>query len=144
MLSALNLSFTLVDMQMITMYKFASWGLVTFHWNLWTSGPDCETLFWHLWSSRIHTAPHLCFLFHCYIRAAALCPFSMPSLSVQPPQCLLQSFVVPHRLLLGPGPSNVPARIVTAACQPMLGHLHPETIEVHLALQLVLVHHTLN
>ncbi|GAA6068772.1 alanine--glyoxylate and serine--pyruvate aminotransferase a, partial [Tachysurus ichikawai] len=53
----------------------------------------------------------------------------MSLLSVPPPQCLLQPFAVPHRLLLGPGPSNVPARIVTAACQPMLGHLHPETIE---------------
>ncbi|KAI5628315.1 alanine--glyoxylate and serine--pyruvate aminotransferase a, partial [Silurus asotus] len=58
------------------------------------------------------------------------CLSTMSSLSVSPPQCLLRPFVVPHRLLLGPGPSNVSARIVTAACQPMLGHLHPETIEI--------------
>lgn len=55
---------------------------------------------------------------------------SMSSLSVPPPQCLLQPFTVPHRYLFGPGPSNVPQRISTAGAQPMLGHLHTETIEV--------------
>ncbi|KAL7832549.1 hypothetical protein SRHO_G00295670 [Serrasalmus rhombeus] len=54
----------------------------------------------------------------------------MSSLSVPPPQCLLQPFTVPHRYLFGPGPSNVPPRISTAGAQPMLGHLHAETIEI--------------
>uniref|UniRef100_A0A8B9KC42 Alanine--glyoxylate aminotransferase n=1 Tax=Astyanax mexicanus TaxID=7994 RepID=A0A8B9KC42_ASTMX len=54
----------------------------------------------------------------------------MSSLSVPPPQCLLQPYTVPHRYLLGPGPSNVPPRISTAGAQPMLGHLHAETIEI--------------
>lgn len=54
----------------------------------------------------------------------------MSSLSVLPPECLLQPFIVPKRLMLGPGPSNVPARISAAGAQPMLGHLHAETIEV--------------
>jgi len=55
---------------------------------------------------------------------------NMSSLSVLPPQCLLQPLIVPKRLMLGPGPSNVPARISAAGAQPMLGHLHAETIEV--------------
>uniref|UniRef100_A0A8C1J1E2 Alanine--glyoxylate aminotransferase n=1 Tax=Cyprinus carpio TaxID=7962 RepID=A0A8C1J1E2_CYPCA len=54
----------------------------------------------------------------------------MSSLSVLPPECLLQPFPVPQRLMLGPGPSNVPARIIAAGAQPMLGHLHAETIEI--------------
>ncbi|XP_062853281.1 alanine--glyoxylate and serine--pyruvate aminotransferase a [Trichomycterus rosablanca] len=54
----------------------------------------------------------------------------MSSLTVPPPQCLLQPLTVPNRLLLGPGPSNVPARILTAGAKPMLGHLHPETVEI--------------
>ncbi|KAI2663529.1 Serine--pyruvate aminotransferase, mitochondrial [Labeo rohita] len=54
----------------------------------------------------------------------------MSSLSVLPPECLLQPFPVPQRLMLGPGPSNVPARIAAAGAQPMLGHLHAETIEI--------------
>jgi alanine-glyoxylate transaminase/serine-glyoxylate transaminase/serine-pyruvate transaminase len=31
----------------------------------------------------------------------------------------------PRRLLLGPGPSNVPARVLAALAQPLLGHLDP-------------------
>ncbi|ROI15278.1 Serine--pyruvate aminotransferase, mitochondrial [Anabarilius grahami] len=54
----------------------------------------------------------------------------MSFLSVLPPECLLQPFHVPKRLMLGPGPSNVPARISAAGAQPMLGHLHAETIEI--------------
>uniref|UniRef100_A0A671T0M6 Alanine--glyoxylate and serine--pyruvate aminotransferase a n=1 Tax=Sinocyclocheilus anshuiensis TaxID=1608454 RepID=A0A671T0M6_9TELE len=38
----------------------------------------------------------------------------MSSLSVLPLECLLQPFPVPQRLMLGPGPSNVPARIAAA------------------------------
>uniref|UniRef100_A0A671T2A5 Alanine--glyoxylate and serine--pyruvate aminotransferase a n=1 Tax=Sinocyclocheilus anshuiensis TaxID=1608454 RepID=A0A671T2A5_9TELE len=45
----------------------------------------------------------------------------MSSLSVLPLECLLQPFPVPQRLMLGPGPSNVPARIAAAGAQPMLG-----------------------
>uniref|UniRef100_A0A8C1C291 Alanine--glyoxylate aminotransferase n=1 Tax=Cyprinus carpio carpio TaxID=630221 RepID=A0A8C1C291_CYPCA len=54
----------------------------------------------------------------------------MSSLCVLPPECLLQPFTVPQRLMLGPGPSNVPARITAAGAQPILGHLHAETIEI--------------
>uniref|UniRef100_A0A4W4EEF6 Alanine--glyoxylate aminotransferase n=2 Tax=Electrophorus electricus TaxID=8005 RepID=A0A4W4EEF6_ELEEL len=63
---------------------------------------------------------------------SALCFFlaSMSPLYVPPPECLLKSFTVPRRYLFGPGPSNVPPRILTAGSQPMLGHLHAETIEI--------------
>ncbi|TRY54574.1 hypothetical protein DNTS_001575 [Danionella cerebrum] len=54
----------------------------------------------------------------------------MSSLPIPPPGCLLQAFPVPQRLMLGPGPSNVPDRVLAAGAQPILGHLHPETIEI--------------
>jgi alanine-glyoxylate transaminase/serine-glyoxylate transaminase/serine-pyruvate transaminase len=37
----------------------------------------------------------------------------------------MQSFVPPQRLLLGPGPSNVPQRILDALARPTIGHLDP-------------------
>ncbi|XP_062371548.1 alanine--glyoxylate and serine--pyruvate aminotransferase a [Sardina pilchardus] len=55
---------------------------------------------------------------------------SMLSETIPPPTCLLKPFVVPHRYMFGPGPSNVPPRILAAGSQPMLGHLHPETVEI--------------
>ena len=32
---------------------------------------------------------------------------------------------LPHRLLLGPGPSNVHPRVLAAQAQPLIGHLDP-------------------
>jgi alanine-glyoxylate transaminase/serine-glyoxylate transaminase/serine-pyruvate transaminase len=32
---------------------------------------------------------------------------------------------VPHRVLLGPGPSDVPPRVLKALAMPLLGHLDP-------------------
>ncbi|XP_072036587.1 alanine--glyoxylate aminotransferase-like [Amphiura filiformis] len=37
---------------------------------------------------------------------------------------------VPRKLLLGPGPSNAPPRILAASALPLLGHLHPEFLKV--------------
>jgi alanine-glyoxylate transaminase/serine-glyoxylate transaminase/serine-pyruvate transaminase len=37
----------------------------------------------------------------------------------------MQSFIPPQRLLLGPGPSNVPSRILEALARPTIGHLDP-------------------
>ncbi|XP_030647132.1 alanine--glyoxylate and serine--pyruvate aminotransferase a [Chanos chanos] len=54
----------------------------------------------------------------------------MSSLSVPPPQCLLKPFVSPQRYMFGPGPSNVPPRVLAAGSQPILGHMHPEVLEV--------------
>ncbi|NWR32615.1 SPYA protein, partial [Tachuris rubrigastra] len=51
-------------------------------------------------------------------------------LRVPPPQALLRPLVVPERLLLGPGPSNVPHRIQAAGGRQLLGHMHPEVLQV--------------
>ncbi|XP_014818446.1 PREDICTED: serine--pyruvate aminotransferase isoform X2 [Calidris pugnax] len=51
-------------------------------------------------------------------------------LHVPPPQSLLRPLTIPERLLLGPGPSNVPARILAAGGQQLLGHMHPEVLQV--------------
>jgi len=39
------------------------------------------------------------------------------------------------RLLLGPGPSNVPPRVLAAMSQPLLGHLDPAFLEIMSAVQ---------
>ena len=40
----------------------------------------------------------------------------------------MQSFQPPERLLLGPGPSNVPPRILAALARPTIGHLDPRFV----------------
>lgn len=50
--------------------------------------------------------------------------------TIPPPQALLRPLAVPQRLLLGPGPSNVPPRILAAGGQQLLGHMHPEMLQV--------------
>lgn len=52
------------------------------------------------------------------------------SVSIPPPKCLEKPLAVPHRLMFGPGPSNVPARILQAGANPVIGHMHEETYEV--------------
>lgn len=37
----------------------------------------------------------------------------------------MQSFVPPHRVLMGPGPSDVPKRVLEAMSQETIGHLDP-------------------
>uniref|UniRef100_A0A7N8YN92 Alanine--glyoxylate aminotransferase n=1 Tax=Mastacembelus armatus TaxID=205130 RepID=A0A7N8YN92_9TELE len=54
----------------------------------------------------------------------------MPSLSVLPPKCLQKPLLVPHRHMFGPGPSNVPSRILEAGANPVIGHMHPEIFEI--------------
>ncbi|XP_067128493.1 LOW QUALITY PROTEIN: alanine--glyoxylate aminotransferase [Centruroides vittatus] len=49
---------------------------------------------------------------------------------IEPPLELLKPFSVPKRLLLGPGPSNCPPQVLEAAAQPLLGHLHPEFLQI--------------
>lgn len=51
-------------------------------------------------------------------------------LHVPPPQGLLRPLAMPERLLLGPGPSNVPPRILAAGGRQLLGHMHPEVLQV--------------
>lgn len=40
------------------------------------------------------------------------------------------SFVAPTRLLLGPGPSDVPERVLAAMARPTIGHLDPAFVEL--------------
>uniref|UniRef100_A0A672V1Z5 Alanine--glyoxylate aminotransferase n=1 Tax=Strigops habroptila TaxID=2489341 RepID=A0A672V1Z5_STRHB len=51
-------------------------------------------------------------------------------LHVLPPQGLLRPLAMPERLLLGPGPSNVHPRILAAGGRQLLGHMHPEVLQV--------------
>ncbi|CAH2252907.1 serine--pyruvate aminotransferase isoform X1 [Pelobates cultripes] len=51
-------------------------------------------------------------------------------LSVKPPSSLLVPLHVPQRLLLGPGPTDVPPRIRIAGAQPMLSPLNPDMIQI--------------
>ena len=46
------------------------------------------------------------------------------------PEELLRPLNVPKKLLLGPGPSNVPDRVRHATALSMLGHLHPEYVAI--------------
>lgn len=55
---------------------------------------------------------------------------SMSSVTIPPPACMLRPLEVPLRYLFGPGPSNVPPRILAAGSRPIIGHLHPEMYEV--------------
>uniref|UniRef100_A0A8D3C5L7 Alanine--glyoxylate aminotransferase n=1 Tax=Scophthalmus maximus TaxID=52904 RepID=A0A8D3C5L7_SCOMX len=54
----------------------------------------------------------------------------MSSIPVPPPKCLQKPLVVPHRHMFGPGPSNVPPRILKAGANPVIGHMHPEIFEI--------------
>lgn len=53
-------------------------------------------------------------------------------MELQPPsKRLLKPLTIPkERLLLGPGPSNPHPRIMHASSLPLVGHLHPEFLEV--------------
>ncbi|XP_044290916.1 serine--pyruvate aminotransferase [Varanus komodoensis] len=47
-----------------------------------------------------------------------------------PPALLVQPLFVPERLLLGPGPSNSPPRILSAGGRQLIGHMHKEMIQI--------------
>ncbi|MEQ2176027.1 hypothetical protein GOODEAATRI_023952 [Goodea atripinnis] len=55
---------------------------------------------------------------------------SMSSVNIPPPECMLRPLEVPVRYLFGPGPSNVPPRVLAAASRPIIGHMHPEMYEI--------------
>ncbi|XP_066565234.1 alanine--glyoxylate and serine--pyruvate aminotransferase a [Amia ocellicauda] len=55
---------------------------------------------------------------------------AMSSLSVPPPACLLRPLGAPNRYLFGPGPSNVPPRVLAAGGRPIIGHMHKEMFEI--------------
>ncbi|KAK0134516.1 Serine--pyruvate aminotransferase, mitochondrial [Merluccius polli] len=54
----------------------------------------------------------------------------MSSLSVPRPAGLDRPFVAPRRHMFGPGPSNVPPRVLEAGSNPVIGHMHPEMFEI--------------
>ncbi len=43
---------------------------------------------------------------------------------------MISSLKLPQRILLGPGPSNVPPRVLSALSLPVVGHLDPEFFKV--------------
>ena len=43
---------------------------------------------------------------------------------------MLSSLKLPQRILLGPGPSNVPQRVLNALSLPVVGHLDPEFFKI--------------
>ena len=47
-----------------------------------------------------------------------------------PPRELLKPLQLPQRILTGPGPSNCSQRVLGALHQQVLGHMHPEVLEV--------------
>lgn len=51
-------------------------------------------------------------------------------MDVRPPLELKTPLRIPHKLLMGPGPSNASPRILNALTQPILGPIHPELFHV--------------
>ncbi|OXB58643.1 hypothetical protein ASZ78_003610 [Callipepla squamata] len=62
--------------------------------------------------------------------STAGCAMAATTPRVPPPRGLLRPLAVPHRLLLGPGPSNVSPRVLAAGGMQILGHMHPEVLQV--------------
>ncbi|XP_066155900.1 alanine--glyoxylate aminotransferase [Euwallacea fornicatus] len=48
---------------------------------------------------------------------------------VSPPE-LKRLLAIPHKLLMGPGPSNLSPRILHALSQPVLGHMDPDVFRI--------------
>ncbi len=59
----------------------------------------------------------------------------MSSVTIPPPACMLRPLEAPFRYLFGPGPSNVPPRVLAAGGRPIIGHMHSEMFGVNLTLQ---------
>ena len=51
-------------------------------------------------------------------------------MEVTVPDSLRTPLVVPNKLMMGPGPSNLSERVRAALGQPILGHLHPECLKI--------------
>ena len=45
-------------------------------------------------------------------------------------QKLQSEFRPPHRILMGPGPSNVAVRVLEAMSRPVIGHLDPDFLRL--------------
>uniref|UniRef100_A0A2C9JY92 Alanine--glyoxylate aminotransferase n=1 Tax=Biomphalaria glabrata TaxID=6526 RepID=A0A2C9JY92_BIOGL len=98
----------------------------------------CRTAFYDLFIKRSITNSS-CFLHSLFGRnfstklfAATMASSTqgkVPAVS-SAPKCLLKPIDVPNKLLMGPGPSNCPPRVLAAGALPMLGHLHPEFTKI--------------
>uniref|UniRef100_A0A8R1HQN8 Alanine--glyoxylate aminotransferase n=1 Tax=Caenorhabditis japonica TaxID=281687 RepID=A0A8R1HQN8_CAEJA len=64
--------------------------------------------------------------------SVAVCGFGTLSAmsSRAPPKALFQEMVVPPRQLFGPGPSNMADSIAQTQSKSLLGHLHPEFVQI--------------
>ncbi|XP_055920417.1 alanine--glyoxylate aminotransferase [Eupeodes corollae] len=51
-------------------------------------------------------------------------------MEIQPPLVLKRQLLVPNKTLMGPGPSNCSQRVLDAMANPVLGHLHPECLQI--------------
>ncbi|XP_022917907.2 alanine--glyoxylate aminotransferase [Onthophagus taurus] len=51
-------------------------------------------------------------------------------MEISAPISLKRPLFVPHKLMMGPGPSNCSPRVLHALSQPVLGHLHTETTQI--------------
>ncbi|CAH1155952.1 unnamed protein product [Phaedon cochleariae] len=54
----------------------------------------------------------------------------MMKMEVAPPKVLKQPLVIPQRVLMGPGPSNVHPRVLHAMSHNVLGHMNQETFQI--------------
>lgn len=55
---------------------------------------------------------------------------SITEFEITAPECLSKPMFVRDKRLLGAGPSNPPTAVLNALSLPMMGHLHPETLQV--------------
>ncbi|EDW00110.1 alanine--glyoxylate aminotransferase [Drosophila grimshawi] len=51
-------------------------------------------------------------------------------MEVPPPLVLKRQLFVPSKTLMGPGPSNCSQRVLEAMSNPVLGHMHPECLQI--------------
>ncbi|XP_034490130.1 serine--pyruvate aminotransferase, mitochondrial [Drosophila innubila] len=51
-------------------------------------------------------------------------------MEVPPPLVLKRHLFVPSKTLMGPGPSNCSQRVLEAMSNPVLGHMHPECLQI--------------
>jgi len=56
-------------------------------------------------------------------------------MEVPPPLVLKRPLYVPSKTLMGPGPSNCSHRVLEAMSNPVLGHMHPECLQVQYLLK---------
>ena len=64
------------------------------------------------------------------IHAGWLRHTSIDMFALTPPPRDIRSFPIPHRVLMGPGPSDMHPRVLHALGQPAIGHLDPEFVRM--------------